>query len=236
MITVVCWLWRQQKSRASYTAKHVNIWGDMVRRHLKMPHQLACVTDAPEGIHPSIEIITPPGDFLDVLNPRWANGKPQCYRRLSMFRRDAGTIFGNRFVCMDLDCVIGGPLDPLFDRRDDLVLFKGTSPERPYNGSMMLIRAGCRPEVFEDFSEAAAIESGSRFCGSDQAWLAHRLGWKEATWDEADGVYWFGPRFKQDRKKLTPAVLFFPGALKPWTLPNIDPFVTRNYKRELEAA
>jgi hypothetical protein len=49
--------------------------------------------------------------------------------------QDAADIFGERFVCMDLDCVIGGPLDPLFDRPEDLVLFKGTAPDRPYNGS-----------------------------------------------------------------------------------------------------
>src|SRR3546814_19892900 len=66
------------------------------------------------------------GEFLDISNPRWSNGRPQCYRRLSMFRRDAGEIFGERFVSMDLDVVVGGPLDPLFDRPEDLVLFKGT--------------------------------------------------------------------------------------------------------------
>jgi hypothetical protein len=51
-----------------------------------------------------------------------------------MFRSDAADIFGDRFVSMDLDCVVGRSLDPLFDRPDDLVLFKGTSIDRPYNG------------------------------------------------------------------------------------------------------
>lgn len=216
-------------------AEHVSIWADMVRRNLSMPHRIACVTDIPEGIDPSVEIITPPGDFLDITNPKWANGKPQCYRRLSMFRRDAAKIFGKRFVCMDIDCVIGGPLDHLFDRKEDLVLFKGTHRTRPYNGSMMLIKAGCRPKVFEDFNQAAALESGSLFCGSDQAWLMHKLGPNEAVWDESDGVHWFGGNYRVTSRRPKPSVMFFPGSRKPWQLKKVDPFISSNY-RVLEAA
>jgi len=235
VLTILTWLWRQDRSRVTYRASHVNLWAAMIRRNITMPHRIACVTDIPEGIDPGIEIITPPGDFLDITNPRWANGKPQCYRRLSMFRRDAGEIFGERFVCMDLDCVIGGPLDPLFDREDDLVLFKGTSRARPYNGSMMLIRAGCRPQVFEDFNQAAALESGKLYCGSDQAWLMHKLGPNEATWDHRDGVYWFGGTYLK-QPEVEPRIVFFPGSMKPWTATLFDGFTRRNYRLDKEAA
>lgn len=236
MITVLTWLWTQPLMRTSYTAKHVNIWADMVTRNLKMPHQLACVTNMPRGIDPRVRIINPPGDFEAVKTERWANGRPSCYRRLSMFRTDAGAIFGDRFVCMDLDVVIGDPLDPLFDRGDDLVLFNGTAPNRPYNGSMIMLTAGCRPKVYEDFSEAGAIEAGRLYAGSDQAWLAHALGESEATWGEADGVYWYGPSYK--RSPLPPRLLFFPGSLKPWTAAVYDRFVKSNYRvsDEREAA
>jgi hypothetical protein len=226
VITVLTWLWSQPGGRTKFTAEHVNIWADMVRRNLRMPHRLACVTDMPEGIN--VDIIAPPNEFLDV-TPQWGPRKPNCYRRLSMFRRDAAGIFGERFVCMDLDCVIGGPLDPLFDRREDLVLFNGTAPDRPYNGSMMLIRAGCRPKVFENFSQAMATVSGQKFVGSDQAWLALCLGSREKTWGEADGVYWYG-QGSSYKKQVQPRVLFFPGKVKPWTIAQlkIDPFVVNN--------
>jgi hypothetical protein len=200
----------------------------MVSRNLQMQHELACVTNMPEGIAPGIRIITPPGDFEDVQNPRWKNGRPSCYRRLSMFRRDAAAIFGDRFVCMDLDVVIGGGLDPLFDRDDDLVIYNGTSPDRPYNGSMMMLRAGCRPQVYEEFTEARAIEAGEQFTGSDQAWLAHILGFGEATWGDTDGVYWYGSRYQRNRPNAR--LLFFPGALKPWAISGFDPFVRANYR------
>ncbi len=236
MLTILTWLWTQERSRAVYTASHVNIFASMVRRNLSTPHRIACVTDTPDGIDPRVEIIAPPGDFMDISNPKWSNGKPQCYRRLSMFRRDAADIFGERFVSMDLDCVVGGPLDPLFDRDEDLVLFKGTHRSRPYNGSLMLIRAGCRPDVFEDFSQEAALESGSKFCGSDQAWLMHKLGPNEPTWDERDGVHFFGPRVRFNHR-ARPRLLFFPGSLKPWAAKKIHPFISNNYRIiEREAA
>jgi hypothetical protein len=236
VLTVLTWFWRQRKSRANYTAEHVNIWADMVRRNLSMPHRIACVTDIPDGIDRSIEIIAPPGDFLDISNPRWSNGRPQCYRRLSMFRRDADEIFGTRFVCMDLDCVVGGSLDPLFDRPEDLVLFKGTTRYRPYNGSMMLIRAGCRPQVFEMFDQDAALESGQLFCGSDQAWLMHKLGPGEPTWSDADGVCWFSPGRSAPHQVKSPNVLFFPGRLKPWDVAKFHPFTRDHYRRDLKEA
>jgi len=236
VITVLTWLWSQDKSRAKYTSEHVNVWAAMVRRNITMPHRIACVTNMPEGIDPRVQIITPPGDFMGITNPKWSNGKPQCYRRLSMFRPDAGSIFGERFVCMDLDCVIGGSLDPLFDRPDDLVLFKGTAPTRPYNGSMMMITAGCRPHVFTEFNQENALVSGSQFCGSDQAWLMHRLGPNEATWSQPDGVFWYGHKFRRYADKLDPRVLFFPGSLKPWTVGRIDKFTRANYRAETKEA
>lgn len=234
MITVLSWLWSQPEGRTKFTPSHVAIWADMVRRNLSMPHRIACVTDQP--LPDGVERIDPPGDFEDV-QPRWGPQRPNCYRRLSMFRRDAARLFGRRFVCMDLDCVIGGDLDPLFNRRDDLVLFKGTEPNRPYNGSMMLIRAGCRPQLFEKFSQAAADESGDKFVGSDQSWLAHCLGWGEKTWSESDGVWWFGPHYLKQIRKAEPRVLFFPGRRKPWDM-KAFPFVRNNYRitRQKEAA
>jgi hypothetical protein len=210
----------------------------MVRRNLSMPHRIACVTDEP--LPSGVDRIVPPHDFEDI-QPKWGPRKPNCFRRLSMFRRDAADIFGERFVCMDLDCVIGGPLDPLFDRKEDLVLFKGTAHDRPYNGSMMLIRAGCRPKVYEKFNQAAADLSGEKFVGSDQAWLAHCLGWGEKTWSEKDGVFFYGQGsvYKAVAKTVKPLILFFPGKIKPWTIApiRIDPFTTNNYRvAEKEAA
>jgi hypothetical protein len=234
VITVVSWLWKQPGGRVTYKPEHVWIWADMISRNLRMKHRLACVTTETD-LPPNVERIDPPGEFEDV-QPVWGPSKPNCFRRLVMFRRDAAKTFGRRFVSMDLDCVIGGPLDPLFGRSEDMVLLKGTHAERPYNGSMMLIRAGCRPQVYETFDQAAADESGSRFLGSDQAWLMHCLGPNEATWGEADGVWTFN-RYLPNAKKVQPTVLFFPGKRKPWEMAPVFPWMRNNYRvRAREAA
>ena len=184
----------------------------MVSRNLRMKHRLVCVTTETD-LPPYVERIDPPGEFEDVA-PQWGPRKPNCYRRLVMFRSDAAKTFGRRFVSMDLDCIVGGPLDPLFNRPEEFVIFKGTAPERPYNGSMMLLKAGARSQVYDEFDQAGADASGARFYGSDQAWLAHILGPNEATWGEADGV-WFLDRYLQFVRKVNPTILFFPGKRKP---------------------
>lgn len=231
-LTVLTWLWSQPGGRASYTAHHVNIWADMVRRHLTIPHRLACVTDMPTGISADVDIIDPPRDFVDVRIPTWGEEKPQCLRRLSMFRPDAAGIFGRRFVNMDMDCVIGGSLDPLFSRTEGIVLYRSPSGDienpRPYNGSMTLMTAGARPDVFERFSPAGAVEAGKRYAGSDQAWVSHVLGHGEAVWDENDGVVWWGRRMHV----AEPRLMFFPGYPKPWDIADQDEWIAKHYRAE----
>lgn len=234
MLTVVSWLWSQPGGRTIYKPEHVWIWASMVERHLKMPHKLLCVTSETD-LPPNVERVDPPGEFEDI-TPKWGAAKPNCFRRLVMFRKNAAKTFGRRFVSMDIDCAIGGPLDPLFDRPDDFVICKGTDQSRPYNGSMMLLKAGSRPQVYDKFDQSAADVSGSLYHGSDQAWLMHCLGPNEATWGEADGV-WSWNRYMPNMKKAEPTILFFPGKWKPWNYERIFPFIKNNYRMaEKEAA
>ncbi len=231
MITILTWLWQQRGCRTTYTADHVNIWADMIRRHVDMPHRIACVTDNPAGIDSRVSIIRPPGDFDGMKTSRWTGEKPSCYRRLAMFRPDAAEIFGDRFVQIDLDVVIGGSLDPVLDRPEDIVLFRGTSGKRPYNGSMTLMTAGVRPKVFTDFTPTGAEEASRMFVGSDQAWMMKALGPGEATWGEEHGVWWYGSMYQKmnpDPKDVS--VLFYPGRVKPWTSGHNDPYTRHYYK------
>jgi len=203
----------------------------MIRRHLTIPHRIACVTDIPEGIEPGIDIIRPPGEFAGMHTSRWPREKPSCYRRIAMFRKDAADIFGERFVQIDLDVVIGGNMDSLFDVPDDLMLFRGTSEKRPYNGSMTLMTAGCRPHVYETFTFEAAENASRMYVGSDQAWMMHSLGPGEKTWGPEHGVHWFGSSYQ----KAPPAaddlrMLFFPGRIKPWSMPYKDSWINHHYR------
>jgi hypothetical protein len=225
VITALCWYWVQPEGRTRYEPLHVAIWADMVRRHLSVPHRLAVVTNEALSL-PGVDIIRPPADFENVRIPSWPEHRPQCLRRLSMFRPDAAEIFGDEILCFDLDCVVGGSLDPLVCP-GGFRMAVGTSPARPYNGSLLYLAAGARPQVFERFTAAGAAEAGRKFVGSDQAWIAHCLGPNEATWGEADGLVYHGMARSPETVRR---VMFFPGSEKPWMRPR-DPWVNEHYRR-----
>lgn len=234
-LKVLTWLWHQPEGRVHYDAAHVRIWAGMIRRHLTIPHTLAVVTDLPGDYGRDVEVIAPTNEFLDVVLPRWGVGRPQCLRRLSMFRRDAADLFGaDRLVCMDLDLVVSGSLDPVLDIRDDFRIFRGTANNRLYNGSMMSIRLGSRTAVYDRFNVAEAVKASGKFVGSDQAWISHILGRGQPTWGHEHGVDWWGSgRPAGD----TTRVMFFPGAVKPWRLAETGhSYVARHYRAEPQGA
>ncbi len=227
MFTVLTWFWRQPGARNQYEPHHILIWADMVRRHLSMPHRIACVTSEALDLPSHMDIIVPPRDFEDVRIPTWGEDKPQCLRRLSMFAPHAGAVFGDRFVCMDLDVVIADSLDPLFETEADFKICAGTAPSRPYNGSMMLLRAGARAKAYSEFTPERAAAAGRRFLGSDQAWIGETLP-GEATWGEQDGVCFHTvPRSGHIRRRL----MFFAGQSKPWMM-RTDPWIADHYRRD----
>lgn len=228
MLTVLTWWWSQPGGRTTYTRDHVLVWADMVRRHLSIPHRIACVTDLVDELD-GVEIIKPPGDFAEVRIPTWGEHMPQCLRRIALFRPDAASIFGERFVSMDLDCVISGLLDPLFDRPEDFVMYRGVTAQRPYNGSMVMMAAGSRSEVYERFTPEGAIAAGQQYLGSDQAWISHVLGEGEATWGAAEGVHAWGRRWNTGDPRIT----FFLTKEKPWDfLAGGEPFIGEHYRRD----
>jgi len=227
-IHVLTWLWQQPGGRTNYQPWHVRCWADMVRRHLTMPHTLAVVTDVP-GDYGDIEVIAPPRDFEDVRIPTWGQHMPQCLRRLAMFRPDAAAIFGERFVSMDLDCVISGSLDPLFDRDEDFVMYRGTNAARPYNGSLLMMTAGARPQVYTEFTPEGAVAAGEKYIGSDQAWISYVLGPGEAVWGANDGVHAWNSRLNVGEPRVT----FFLQPEKPWSyVAKGEPYCTEHYRRE----
>lgn len=226
-LTIMTWLWKQPNGRTTYGPENVNIWADMVRRNLSLPHRIACVTAHPEGIDSDIDIIEPPGEFEDIQLPTWGKEKPQCLRRISLFRPDAASIFGKRFVSMDMDCVIMGSLDPLFDRPEDFVMYGGTNRDRPYNGSMLMMDAGARPQVYERLTPEEAVKAGWRYTGSDQAWISYVLGRGEKVWLQEDGIHIRD--FLKDGAETT-RILFFFGNPKPWDVLH-QPRVSKFYRK-----
>lgn len=215
MLTVMTCMWRQENSRFIFTAAHVNGWAKAVRDNTTIPIRLCCVTDIPDGIDPSIEILPLPTDFDHISVDKWSqdSGLPQCFKRLAFFHKDAGKIYGDRFCWMDLDILITGDLDPLFSRTEDFLILRGSKPSaRMYSGGFVMMDAGCRPQVYDQANQAIADVACSNYVGSDQAVINHVLGQSEKTLCESDGFYRYNRKYKKEHGAELPGecrILFF---------------------------
>lgn len=220
MLTVVTFKWRPPPGyRSTFTGHNVDVLRRMVRRHYKQPHRFVCITDDARGItEPDVECFELWGDFATVANPSGRHN-PSCYRRLRLFARNPGAFLGERFVVVDLDCVITGDLAPLWDRPESFVIWRSTTSGNPYNGSMWMLTAGARPQVWADFDPDLSPRETRRagLYGSDQAWIAHSLGGREAVWTPADGVHSYRNEIA-GHGRLPPGarIVFFHGKHDPW--------------------
>jgi hypothetical protein len=203
VLTVVTWLWKPPAAyRSQFRAEHVNTLRAMVARHYRGPHEFACVTDMPKGLDPRVRVVLAWNDFAGVASPHGGHN-PSCYRRLRAFSPEIGAVLGQRFVSLDLDTVVTGDLGPVWDRPEEFVIWGETNPRSFYNGSMWLLTAGARPQVWQRFDPATSPKealAAGRF-GSDQGWLSHVLGPGEATWTKRDGVYSFSVHLRRSGRR-----------------------------------
>lgn len=211
MLTIVCFLWRDPSYRYGlrYSHEHVNRLRNMVARHLAQPHRFVCVTDQPDGIEAGIEII-----------PLWPDyrGMGGTWTRVKLFSTAMRDILGERFVLMDLDCVVTGPLDPLFETDDEFVTTRSSNPASIYNTGFFLLRAGSRPQVFERFTPEQALAAISVDGMWEQGWVSLVLGGGEQTWGPEHGVYEYGRHVARGNGGKLPdgaRVVFFSGPHDP---------------------
>lgn len=246
---ILIWKWKQPNARFNYTSDQVNKFVEKLRENITLPVTYCCVTDDPEGLDESIKYIPLPEFGSDIRTETWDIGKglPQCYRRLIMWAPYAEELFGKRYMMIDLDTIIVGNIDHLLTRQEDVLIFRGTNlVKRPYNGSLVIMDANARPEVFTKFSQEGAVESGKRFVGSDQAWISHclseivdgKLKGTEVTIGEKEGVIHYSQRLVTKnggwRNFTWPegvCIVFFPGDFKIFY--NGDTMGGRPYEKKL---
>ena len=216
VLTVCCFKWFHPNGRYNnkfiYGPAHVNRLKNMVERHLSLPHEFVCITDDAEGLDSAIRPIEIDRDLL-------AAGRR--FPKLMIFRPDAAEWLGERILMFDLDTVIVETLDPILDISSDFVAWQEPNWKRKagvgkFNTSMVLLRAGSHPEVWQAFQNGdRGLPNPTEAGHSDQAVVSRAIGDAYPTWGREDGVY----SFRADIARYSFPRLFGPDHLKPTRLP-----------------
>lgn len=212
MLTISTWLWGDK-----YSIEDVMKLRRGVARHLKQPHRFMVMTEREREWSPPDDV-----ERHAIKDPELLNHQG-CFARLRMF--DYGwqhnRKIDDRLVCLDLDSIVLGALDQIFDRPEPFVILGGANSMNPcpYNGSVMMLRPGHHGDVWSDFSlQKAQALSFYRF-PDDQGWIAHKLP-RAATWQAGrkSGVLGFQkpgwPHWQLDPPPQARLVVF-PGARQP---------------------
>lgn len=176
---------------AKYGPQDVQKLRNGLVRHVEEQFRFVVVTDHVERFaDTSIEAWPIPVDDMPLT--------AGCLARMRLFDLDWLSQFGvyesDRVVSMDLDNVITGKLYPLFYRPEPFMILTGANAANPcpYNGSVWMLRAGYRPDVWTDLTIEAAAQVPHYTVPDDQAWLAHKIpnvtGWKVGS---PSGIYGF---------------------------------------------
>jgi hypothetical protein len=181
MISVVCWRWG-----GLFSPLYVERLRAMLARHLRLPHQLHCVTD---------DLASVPAGVVGVPMPDEHANTPRCRRRMWQFARERVAEFGPRMLCLDLDVVLVDDITPIVDRPEPVVCWR-VGYANVYSGSFLMFNTGALHGAYASFARnpAGFLKATRERNASDQAMLnLYLVGRPPAIWTEADGfVTWFG--------------------------------------------
>ena len=147
-----------------YSSQYVNTLYSMVKRNLTIPFTMACLTDNKQGINKDVLCLDLPKD----LSGWWC--KPYMYSNELPLN---GTI-----LYMDLDVVISGNLNKLFDYEPNkwCVIRDFTRAMQPnwqkYNSSVIRFKRGQLDHVWREFYKDPGKITKSHFGDQDWLWTA----------------------------------------------------------------
>jgi hypothetical protein len=141
--TIICMKWGTR-----YGPEYVNLLASMIRRNTKRATRLICFTDDERGIAPGIE--TAPLPDIPLPAPmRWST-----WRKVSVWQYPLAGLSGD-VLFLDLDLVIVGGLDALFDFEPGryIAIRNWTQPgERVGNTSVFRFPVGRHRHIYDDFA------------------------------------------------------------------------------------
>jgi len=249
MVRFVVWKWKPQnevfREREEYTAKHINVFANMVDRNINIPYEIVCITDDSTGIDGGIRTVPIWDDLIEY---------QMCYRRLKVFSEEMADLIGPKFISMDIDCIIVNDITSIVDFEEDFKIWQPRKTKTPYCGSMFGMKAGAKSRIWDEFNRndlvwladyggwttnkserwvhKPAYDAGF-IVGSDQSYISYKLWPDAATWKAEDGVLNFNQHFRgKDNRVNNAKIIFFPGKFDPshTDLYENYPWVERHWK------
>lgn len=202
MLHIVTWFWGTK-----YTPEDVAKLAAGAHRNLNERHVFTVCHPEPNDIH------------LTKI--------PGCFCRLRMFDPAWQEAHGmdDRIVCLDLDTVITGSLDGLFDREDTFSILQDVNTSNPckFNGSIMMLRAGHHADVWRDFSLDIIYKIPAFQFPDDQGWMEVKIP-RAGAFTHNDGCYAFQKKNWPRGNDLpeNARIVAFPGWREPKKFQHLD--------------
>lgn len=169
MTSIVC-----IKAGDKYGAEYVNRLASMARRHTERMVPFICLTDDPKGIRDDVAILP-----LQQTNLRgW-------WHKLTLFMPPRG-LEDRRLIFLDLDTVITGPIDFLFDFDGPFCILADFYQPEKFNSSVMSIAPGFGRHIWERFVVMGPEKVMGSYYG-DQEWITDQLQWAHLWQVQAPG-------------------------------------------------
>jgi len=234
MLTVSTWLWGDKYSNADVEKLQAGLV-----RHITPPFRFIISTTRVNEHKVYLHSKYGPMEAYEIYKQdQFLLTMKGCFARLRMFDPAWQDYIGlrpnDRLVCVDLDVVVTGKLDPVFDRPEPFLILQGANAANPcpFNGSLMMLRPRAYPEVWRNFTVERASQIPHYEFPDDQGWLWHVLpqaaGWKVGA---ESGVYAFqkpgwpkGPDLPADAR-----LVVFPGWRSPAKFTHV-PWIKQHWR------
>ena len=171
VVNVLCMKWGTK-----YAADYVNTLYSMVARNLSREFRFVCLTEDAEGLDSRIEVFPLPEIAVNL------DGPERGWNKLSVFSQSLYDLKG-KVLCLDLDLIITGSLDDLFDCPGEVMIIKDwIKKDGTGNSSVYRFEVGAHPEILAEFEQG--FEQIKQIHRNEQEYLSAMLMKKNAL------VYW----------------------------------------------
>ena len=171
VVNVLCMKWGTK-----YPADYVNRLYSMVARNIRRPFRFVCLTDDNSDLSENIESFLLPELSVNLSGPE------RGWNKLSVFSQELYDLKG-KVLCLDLDLIITGDLDDLFDYPGAVMIIKDwVKRDGTGNSSVYRFEVGAHPEVLSEFE--ASFDKIKAVYRNEQEYLSAILMQKNAL------VYW----------------------------------------------